>query len=424
MWILYELLLVIGLALYVPKAVWRRRLPHRGWAMRLGWFPPKIRERLASGRSIWIHAVSVGEVQAIQPLARALAAAHPNDQLVVSTITPSGFSVASKLLGDQAVVTYFPLDLRWCVRRTLDALRPRLIVLVESEFWPNVIRLARARQVPIAVVNGRISARAFRRYRLATPWLATVLAHIDVFLMQTQMDADRALAMGASRDRVRVLGSLKWDASLNAASTPTAVTELAERIGVNGRERVVVAGSTHRGEEHILLRTFNELRSAEPGLRLIVAPRHLERLGEVEALVRESGLRPQRLSNPESIGWDVGLVDTFGQLPLYYGLASVVFVGGSLIPHGGQNPLEAASMGKPIVFGPFMQNFHEIAEQLVSHGAARQLAGGVELGRTLQQLLTDRRQADELGRRARELVERLGGVTAKTLDVLAPLLRS
>jgi len=422
MWILYECLLVIGLLLYIPKAVWRGRLPHRGWSMRLGRFPDEMRQRLGSDQAIWMHAVSVGEVQAIQPLARALAQRHPNDPLVISTITPTGFTVASKLLSDHAIIAYFPLDVRWCVRRTLDALHPRCLVLVESEFWPNMIRLAKARGIPMVVVNGRISLRAFQRYRLVAPWLRHVLGHIDVFLMQTQADADRAIAIGAPPDRVQVLGSLKWDASLTAKPSSTAVSELAKQIGCNGQERVLVAGSTHRGEEEALLKTFTELRTVEPALRLIMAPRHLERLAEVEALVRERGLNSRRLSRPESADWDVGLVDTFGQLPLYYGMASVVFVGGSLIPHGGQNPLEAASVGKPIVFGPFMQNFHEIAEQLVSHGAARQLADRAELGRTLQQLLTDRQQAEELGRRAQELVGRLSGVTSRTLDALIPLL--
>lgn len=422
LWLLYEAGLVIGLLLYLPRAVWRRRLPHPGWSMRLGRYPREVAGRLEGRRSIWIHAVSVGEVQAARPLAAALIEAA-GDPLVVSTITPGGFALAASLVKDRGEAVYFPLDLGVCVRRALDAIRPRLLVLVESEFWPTAIRLAKARGIPIAVVNGRISTRAFRRYRWVGPLLRRVLRGVDVFLMQSQTDAERVIRLGAPAERVRVVGSLKWDASLGTRPSEQALAETAASLGLNGRDCVIVAGSTHRGEETAVLEAFKALRQAEGGTRLILAPRHLERLAEVESLVRQQGLRPLRVSTADrTAGWDVGLVDRFGELPRYYGLATVAFIGGSLIPHGGQNPLEAASLGKPVVFGPFMHNFAEIAQQLVSHHAARQLARQDELLTVLQALVADRAEADAIGRRAQALISRSQGAVQRTLEALRPLL--
>ncbi len=423
MWIVYELLLFIACLFYVPKALTRRRLPHPGWCMRLGRYPADVQRRLANRRTLWVHAVSVGEVLAARPLIHALAAASPHDPIVLSTITPGGFAVASQQLGETVIPVYFPLDLRGCVRRALDAIQPRLVVLMESELWPAMIDGAWRRRVPVVVVNGRLSARAFRRYRWVKPWLRGMMSQITCFLMQSQRDADRVIALGASPDRVRVAGSLKWDASLGTRPSTQAIDALAARLGLNGQTPVLVGGSTHRGEEGPLVHALKEVRRPYPAARLILAPRHLERLGEVEDLIRAEGLLPARLS--QAIGapsWDVGIVDTFGQLPLYYGVASVVFVGGSLIPHGGQNPLEAASLGKPVIFGPHMHNFAEIAEQLVSHQAARQLARDIELPQAFAALLADPREAQAMGRRAQDVVEQCRGTTQRLLDVLTPFL--
>ena len=423
MWFLYEVLFLFGLLLYVPGAVWRKRLPHRGWTMRLGRYPTRVVESLRGRRSIWLHAVSVGEVLAAQPLVRALAQAYPEDPLVVSTITPSGFEVASEQLGDRCASVYFPLDLRRCVARALDTLRPRLLLLMESELWPTVIRLTAARGVPMVVINGRLSPHAFERYQWIKPLVARMLGEVDHFLMQSQADADRLLQLGARAATVHVVGSLKWDASLKNRPAPQAIQEAAARIGLNGREVVIVAGSTHRGEERVVLEAFQVLRSAHPNARLIIAPRHMERLAEVEGLIRHAGLIPVKCSQAiRETRWEVGLVDTFGQLPLYYGLASVVFIGGSLIPHGGQNPLEAASLGRPMIFGPSMHNFEAITHQLLAHRAARQLTGGEGMALLFQELLAHPAQAQDMGRRAQELTEQFHGATQRTLAVLKPLL--
>ena len=423
MWMFYEFLLLAAFMLYLPKALTRRRLPHRGWSMRLGRYPQSVRQRLDGRPTIWVHAVSVGEVQAARPLLQALLEAPAQDPIVLSTITHSGFAVAHQQASERILPVYFPLDLRPCVRRALDALQPRLLLLMESELWPLMIDRAQARGIPVVVVNGRMSARAFRRYRWGQPWVRRMMRQVSAWLMQTQEDADRVTALGAPQDRLHILGSLKWDASLGARPSESAIADLALRLGLNGQEQVLVAGSTHRGEEGPLVQAYQELRRTHAGARLILAPRHLERLGEVDDLVQYFGLTPRRLSSDAAgQAWDVGIVDTFGQLPLYYGMASAVFIGGSLIPHGGQNPLEAASLGKPVLFGPFMHNFSEIVQQLLQHRAARQLRDGTELQPALSALLSDAAQARAMGLRARELVERSRGATQRTLELLAPFL--
>lgn len=424
MWILYELLLVIGFILLLPKALWRRRVPHAGWSMRLGRYPRAVVETLGGRPSIWVHAVSVGEVQAAGPLLPLLRQAYPGCPLVLSTITPGGFQIASRLLADGgSVPIYFPLDLRGCVTRALEALRPKALLLMESELWPMTIRLAKARGIRIAVINGRVSLRAFQRYLAIKPLAIGMLRRVDVFLMQSQADADRIIQLGAPAERVHALGNLKWDASLGSRPTPQTVQDTAAGLGLNGRERLIVAGSTHRGEERIVLDAFRALRASHPEARLILAPRHLERVAEVEALVRRAGFTTIRLSEARGQApWDAGIVDAFGQLAVYYGLATVVFIGGSLIPHGGQNPLEAAGLGKPIVFGPFMHNFETITHQLLAHHAARQLTGGEYLAPLLEDLLANPAQAHAMSIRAQELTERFRGAAQRTLDALRSLL--
>ncbi len=423
MWLLYDILLVIGLLGYLPKALWRKRLPHPGWTMRLGRYPATVHQRLGGRRAMWVHAVSVGEVLAVQPLIQALVARYPDNPLVLSTITPAGFEVASSLLGDRGVTIYSPLDFGLTVRRALKVIRPRMLLLVESELWPNLIRLLAQQRIPVAVVNGRVSERACRRYRWVRPWVKALLESVEALLMQTEADAERVIRMGAPPARVWVLGSLKWDASLLTRPTQQDLGAVTTRLGLRAGDPLIVAGSTHRGEEDLVLQAFRTLRASHPSLRLLLAPRHLERVAEVETLIRQYRFTSIRTSRPSDLGgWEVGLVDTVGQLFLYYGLATVTFIGGSLIPHGGQNPLEPASLGKPIVFGPFMDNFADITKQLLSHQAARQLASSTELVTVLSRLLADGVEARAMGQHAQALIERSGGCTQRTLDALKPLL--
>ena len=424
MWFIYDILLFLGLLLYVPGAVWRRRLPHRGWSMRLGCYPASVRARLHRPGAIWIHAVSIGEVMAAQPLLRKLAAAYPAAPLVLSTITPAGFEVASRVVQDRGVAIFGPLDFSVVVKRALRIIQPRIVLLMESELWPNLIRLTRRQGIPVVVVNGRVSARAAGRYLRVKPWLATWLHSVEWFLMQTEADATRMIRMGAARGRVTVLGSLKWDASIASRPQPLELRALAQQLSLSADDALIVAGSTHRGEETALLDAFQTIRQDGRQVRLVIAPRHLERVAEVEELARQHGFSVQRVTTllHAARPWEVAIIDTLGQLPAYYGLASVVFVGGSLIPHGGQNPLEPASLGKPVIFGPSMHNFAEVTRRLLDHQAARQLGSAAELAAALQAFLADTFAANTMGRRAQELTEDSIGCTQRTLDALKPFL--
>jgi 3-deoxy-D-manno-octulosonic-acid transferase len=417
MWLIYEFFYCLGFLAYLPRALWRRRLPHAGWSMRLGRYPKRVAKSLGGRRPVWLHAVSVGEVLATRPLLRALADERPETPIVVSTITPAGFDVASQQPG--VIPIYFPLDLRGPVRRALSSLNPICLLLLESELWPNALCEAEARNIPIAVVNGRLSPRAFARYQIARPWAAAMLKRVTLFLMQSQADADRMLAIGAPAQRVRVTGSLKWDASLSARPDPQAVAAAAGKLGLTRDSLVIVAGSTHRGEEALVLKAAETLRAAHPGLRLILAPRHIERLDEVEALVRQAGWRPVRTSRLQhEQDWDAAIVDSFGQLPFYYAMATAIVIGGSFIPHGGQNPLEATSLGKPVVFGPSMHNFEAIAHQLLAHHTARQASGASELPGLLAELLEHPDEARKMGARAQTLTEEFQGATGRTMELL------
>jgi 3-deoxy-D-manno-octulosonic-acid transferase len=251
-----------------------------------------------------------------------------------------------------------------------------------------------------------------------------VLELVDCFLMQSDADATRIITMGAPSDRVRVVGSLKWDASLLTRPSADELAALTRRLGLGADEHLIVAGSTHRGEEEALLEAFGTIRTTLNHVKLIIAPRHLERVGEVEQLIRQHGASGQRISRLLDVpqAWDVAIVDSLGQLATYYALATVVFVGGSLIPHGGQNPIEPASLGKPVVFGPSMENFAEIVQQLLAHQGAHQLKDRAELTTVLHGLLANREDANLMGARSQALVERLKGTSQKTLEALQALL--
>ncbi|MBI2174609.1 MAG: 3-deoxy-D-manno-octulosonic acid transferase [Candidatus Omnitrophica bacterium] len=422
MWWLYELFYVLGLIAYLPKAFLKKRLPHPGWRMRLGRYPKELLVTLNDKPSLWVHAVSVGEVQAASSLLPLLANAYPQYPLVVSSITPGGFALARKEVNPPRTAIYFPLDLHGCIVRSFAAFHPRVLLLMESELWPRVLSLAQAHHIPVIVVNGRISPRTFRRCRILHPLFRTFSSRVELFLMQSQRDAERLLELGVDSKKVRVTGNLKWDASAKSRPTKEEIQKASDQLKLQGIEPLLVAGSTHRGEEQALLKAFREIRSQLPALRCILAPRHLERLDEVEALAKREGFCVQRSSKVSSPVWDVALVDRFGELSRYYALSSVAFVGGSLIPHGGQNPLEPASLGRPVIFGHSMHNFAEIAHQLVSYRAARQLSDGENLTEALRLLILDPGSAESMGKRALELTQRFGGATHRTFEALHPYL--
>ncbi|HYM25141.1 MAG TPA: 3-deoxy-D-manno-octulosonic acid transferase [Vicinamibacterales bacterium] len=393
---------------------------------RLGFLP--ISFNFDGEESIWIHAVSVGEALTARALAADLRARYPTLRLFLSTTTIAGQQVARGRLSDIDAVFYFPFDWTFTARRTLRIVRPRLFIMMETEIWPNLLRLCRRQGIRTIVINGRISQRSYPRYRLIRPFFARVLADVDRFCMQSEESARRLVDLGADPARVTVTGSLKFDSlQLPVAASHGKPRERVLRFfRLSPNRTVIVAGSTMKGEEAAVLRSFMRIRSAAgSSALLVIAPRQPERFGEVERLSREAGFATVRRSElpidaePRA---DVVVLDTIGELAQIYQLATAVFVGGSLADLGGHNILEPAIFGKPIVFGAHMQNFREIADAFLANGAALQVASDRELEQALLELVTDPVRRARLGAAAGALVEANRGAKTKTLSVIADVL--
>ncbi len=418
----YNILLVIGFVLGLPWFLWKGRASGkyvRTFRERMGRLPVYL--NLDGDRSIWIHAVSVGEVLAARPLVPALRERFPSHRIFLSTTTVTGNEVAKKSVRGLDGLFFAPFDFPHAVRRALEVVNPALLLLVETELWPNLIHEANRRGARIALVNGRISSRSFPRYRRLRRFLTRVLSQIDLFLMQGEAHAERIRAMTAPPERVRVTGNLKFDA-VEAGRPP----ERLARVIQSGPPRPLwVAGSTVDGEEPLVLAAFHRVRERVPAARLLIAPRHPERFAEAQRLVEAAGLRCERRSGIAPGGWSddaVLLLDTLGELAHVYALASVVFVGGSLVASGGHNILEPAVAGKPVLVGPHMENFQEIADTFRAESAIVQVASADELAREVAALMLDEARRRELGERARGLVGRNRGAVGRTTDALVPLL--
>jgi 3-deoxy-D-manno-octulosonic-acid transferase len=392
---------------------------------RMGYLP--ISFNMDADRSIWIHAVSVGEVLTARPLISDLKRRYPELRMFLSTTTLAGQQLARRNVQDVDAVFYFPFDLGIFVRRTLDLVRPRLFVMMETEIWPNLLRECRARGIKTAIVNGRLSPKSFPRYRMVRPMMRRVLDDIDKFCVQSEESARRFIELGADPGRVAVTGSLKFD-SLDLPSTAPqarARDRVLRYFRVPPSRPVIMAGSTMKGEEAAVLRAFRRVRSTAPNALLILAPRNPERFAEAEQLARGEGWKVSRRSDlavDADPRVDVVVLDTIGELATLYQVATVVFVGGSLVATGGHNVLEPAVFGKPIVFGPHMENFFEIADAFVTNGGGVQIAGESELEEAFISLMGDPVRRARLGAAARALVEANRGAKEKSVSVLAGLL--
>ena len=420
MYLLYSALLATGLLLSLPY--WMLARPRGKWREGLGERLGKVPARLKgqSTPAIWVHAVSVGEVLAVSELVRKLKERFPKYRVVVSTTTATGQKLARKHFGE-ASVFYFPLDLAFAIRPYLSALRPQVIVLAETEFWPNFLRLAHAGNARVAVVNARISDRSWPGYRRFRPILRGVLRDVDLFLAQTEEDASRLRDIGASGERVEVSGNLKFD--VTAPPPPAIVASLRSSFQRSGIGPVVVCGSTVEGEEGLLLRAFENVLAGHPQAVMILAPRRPERFEEVAELLQQLGIRFWRRSlwSGEAIAGGVLLVDTIGELASLYGLADVAFVGGSLVPRGGHNIIEPAQHGVPIMVGNHTENFRDIISLFQSHDAVR-VVGPAEFPLVLMDLLSNEAERIALGRRGAETLRSQMGATERTVAALEKLL--
>lgn len=428
MYLVYSTLILVFFVVASPYFLYQA-LRYRKYVgnlrQRLGYLPVSF--NLDGDESIWIHAVSVGEVLTARALVGELRARYPALRLFLSTTTLTGYQVARSNLHDIDGVFYFPFDLGFIVNRILHLVRPRLFVMMETELWPNLLRACRRRGVKTVLVNGRISSRSYPRYRLIRPFFRRVLANVDRFCAQSEESARRLIDLGAEPDRVTVTGSLKFD-SLQVP-TPAAHGRAQDRVlrffRMAPDRPVVIAASTLKGEEEPVLRAFRRVKAMMPNALLIVAPRRPERFGEVEQLAARDGfsvMRRTELAIDAEPRADVVVLDTIGELARVYQVATVVFVGGSLIDAGGHNILEPAVFGKPILFGPHMQNFAEIADTFVTNGAAWQVRSDRELEEAVIAALTDPVGRARLGAAARALLEANRGARDKSLAVIAELL--
>lgn len=427
---LYAALVLFGLPYFLyRRLVLRKDL--EGRREKWGHLP----ERPPHPRRLWIHTVSVGEALAAQPLARALRERIPGVELVFSTTTQTGQSVARKLYGE-ASVFYYPLDFSIAVRRSLDRVKPALLVLLELEVWPNLTAEARARGIPVVVVNGRISPRSFRRYLRAAWLLGASFRRVRHWLVQTEEYAQRLRLLGVEERRIEVAGNLKYDDVETRPIGPRERAAARQALGLPEGAQVLLGGSTHPSEEAALLEAYRELRAKFPGLRLALAPRHPHRLVDVEKEIEAHGfgcLRRSMLKEQGAAAWArlpeaaraaaVVLIDTMGELKQLYRAADVAFVGGSLIPHGGQSVMEPAGLGLPAVYGPHMANFAEaVAILKAADGGVMLERGAADLPAALEKLLADPAAAKALGGRAREAFLKRQGAAARCVEYLSALL--
>jgi 3-deoxy-D-manno-octulosonic-acid transferase len=428
MYTVYSVLIVAFFAVMSPYLIYqavRYRKYVASLPQRLGILPLSF--NLDGDESIWIHAVSVGEVLTARALLPELREHYPRLRIFLSTTTMTGQDIAKNNLQYVDAVFYFPFDFGFIVKRTLRLVRPRLFIMMETEIWPNLLRACRHAGVKTILVNGRISSRSYPRYRLARPFFRRVLADVDRFSMQSDESARRIIDIGAPRDRVGVTGSLKFD-SLEVPGSPAADrgrNRVLRYFRVSPDRPVVMAASTRSGEEAFVFEAFQRIRATMSNALLIIAPRKPEQWDEVERLARRGGWNVARRSElrvDAEPRQDVVLLDTLGELAQLYQVATVVFVGGSLVDTGGHNILEPAVFGKPIVFGPYMQNFAEIAKTFVENHAAVQVRNPRELESVLLELLGDPVRRASLGAAARALVEANRGARGKTLAVIAQLL--
>ena len=425
---LYSILYTCSLFLYLPVFLYDMilyRKPRINLLERAGRLSPAFQTATSEGGPrVWIHAVSVGEVSAVRALANQLQL--PRDQLWISTTTATGQALALRLFEGCAHVFYFPLDWKWTSRRYLKVIRPSVVLLVETEIWPGFIAAAQSLSVPVLLINGRISDSSFRRYRFLGFFMKPLLKRIDHFCMQSQLDKQRILELGACAEKVHQVGNLKYDYSLPEDPEKLALIEsVRQLLKADENDLLWICGSTEEGEERILLETFEDLRREFPILRLLLAPRQPHRCDSVAGLLEshrihwlkrsDLGIRPE--GTYSSAGRpDVLILDSIGEIAHLYQLADVVFVGGSLVPAGGHNLIEAAYLAKPILFGPHMENFRQISDSFLNSYACLQVGSGDELTDRMRDLLKDPVTRNWLGRNARKVMRENQGALQRTIQ--------
>lgn len=425
LWVIYNLLFPVVFLFMLPKFI-SRMLKRGGYGQhfeqRIGHFGTQTKARLREQKRIWVHAVSVGEIYVALRFIKAYRTAHPDAFFALSTTTSTGHAIARSELDPKDVLFYFPVDLPFIITKVLRIIDPLRIVLVEGEFWPNLIRLADRRNIPVSLINGRMSKKSYKGYRKLKSLTADVLGCIDPVCVQGAVDAERLIGIGARPESVHVMGTVKFDVAERDPAGEQTAQEIMRRIHVPGDAVVLLGGSTWPGEEAVLCELYKKLKAGNENLFLVLVPRHVERTDEVIRCLEEQGLsfacRSQVEVGRTPVRPDVLLVDTTGELRNFYSVADIIFVGKSLLEHGGQNPIEPAMYGKAVVVGPNMENFPAVMDAFLGQKAIQQVESIETLDSAVKMLLSEPSAREELGRRAAAVVAENRGVIERTVKRL------
>lgn len=417
---IYSILYTLLMVLYLPVFAYRVLLQNKRFGTLIKRLSAPENPSSKYTTAPWIHAVSVGEIKAVQPLVEALLEDH--EVVLVSTVTETGHSLACSLFPDRVQIFYFPIDWKWLCYKYLRILNPAFVLLAETEIWPGFINAAHSLKIPVLLINGRISGRSFPRYYKIRLFLQPLLQQVELFCMQSRQDRERIIKLGALPDRVYEIGNLKYDYQLPENSARERVRDMIGDLMVTQPQDLLwICGSTREGEEELLLTIYEQLLGEFPSLRLLLAPRHPHRVEVISRLVGNLGFsfcRRSQLNTKHYHSPQILLLDSIGDLSYLYKLADVVFMGGSLVEKGGHNVIEAAYFAKPILFGPHMENFHEISQTFLNAYAAVQVESVAELTLKLRELLKDPKARKWLGRNARKVIRKNQGAIQRTLEIL------
>ncbi len=418
--IIYNIIFILFAFFYLPLFLFKGKR-RQGIALRFGIYPLKLVKSLSEKKNLWVHAVSVGEIMAVLPLIKQIREKHPDYRVVITTVTETGSIAAEKIKTSDEIAVFLPFDITFIIKKVIRYIAPAALIIVETELWPNLIRMIAGSGVKVFLVNGRISDNSLSRYRLIKPLLKKLLARISLLFMQTEDQKSRIISLGAEASIVTVPGNIKFDSVFSGDTLQYDEEKIRLSLCLDTHDKLFIAGSTHPGEEEIMLRSFAGLKEEFSGLRLLIAPRHIERVKEMQRLITDQGLTPVLIStlsaeSPKISAEDILILDTIGQLRSLYSIAEIVFVGGSLVKRGGQNMIEPAALAKPILLGPYTYNFHDIVEMLLKNNAAITVKDTRMLTESLRRLLTGAVLRDSLGQNARQVVHSNRGATARILQ--------
>lgn len=425
LWIIYNLLFPIVFLFMLPKFI-SRMLKRGGYGshfeQRVGHFGTRTKQRIREHRRIWVHAVSVGEIYVGLKFIKAYREAHPDAYFALSTTTSTGHAIAKREMDHRDVLFYFPVDLPIIIRKVLRIINPLRIVLIEGEFWPNLIRLAGNQGIPVSLVNGRMSERSYKGYRKLRSLTKDVLRRIDPICVQGDVDAERLIGIGAPKENVHIMGTVKFDVAERDESGEDAARDIIRKLHVPENAVILLGGSTWPGEEDVMCGIYNTFKASYPDLFLVIVPRHVERADEVVQSLENHSLNFVRRSEIDDYSSDKRpdalFVDTTGELRNFYSVADIIFVGKSLKEHGGQNPIEPAMYGKAVLVGPNMENFPQVMTEFKKQKAIEQVDDEDTLTSTVDTLLVQPEMREQLGMRAAAVVEENRGVMRRTVELV------